>query len=255
MAPPQKSTAFVLIPGGFCPGSFFRKVTKKLNSLGYAVSEIDLPTLEHTDAPPAGMYDDAAAVREAAASFMDIGKNVVVAANSYGGFVATEAMKELSEAERQAAGKSGGRLASLVYIGSLLPSAGLTCAELVSSVVDGLNFESDTDFLDPPPPEVGGMIMSDLEPEEAMSYVKQLKPQSKKAPNEPLTHEGYWHVPVTYVVTENDKTVAAEHQHKSVDAAIASGKGNIKKVPIKSDHCAMISHPDEIVQILLDAAQ
>jgi alpha-beta hydrolase superfamily lysophospholipase len=144
------STAYVLVPGGHCPGSFFHKVTERLRIMGFEVVEINHPSVGNPEKPPATMSDDAANILSAAASFMDQGKNVVVVANSCGGFAATEAMKGLSESERKAAGKSGGQLINLVYLASLLPPLGITCSQLIAGVVEvaEIHIQTDKDFRD-----------------------------------------------------------------------------------------------------------
>lgn len=39
-------TAFTFIPGAWCPGYYYHKVTEKLQSLGYSAQYIDLPSVE-----------------------------------------------------------------------------------------------------------------------------------------------------------------------------------------------------------------
>lgn len=251
MAPSSTSTAFVLVPGGFCPAEFYNKVTERLRNKGYAVSPIDLPTNDGSRNPPASMYDDAAAIRSAAAAHMDKGLDVVVVGHGYGGLAACEAMKGLTEADRQASGKSGGRVANLVGFGFLFPRAGMNTHELVADHYEGIP-PSEKDYQDPPPPEAFAGIMTDSPVEEQQHYTKMATVMATRAFSDRLTYEGYLHVPMTAVVVENDKAIAPATQHKQADEAIASGKGNIKKVSIAADHCAMISHPDEFVEMLLN---
>jgi pimeloyl-ACP methyl ester carboxylesterase len=259
MAPSLASTAFVLVPGGFCPPSFWHKVTDKLTSLGYPVTPVELPTFGNAAKPPATMSDDAAAVRAAATVYMDAGRNVVIASNSYGGFVATESVKELSDAERSAAGKKGGRLANLVLIGVIAPIAGLTCTELLTAngaVEEIPELTEEQVFMDAPPPEAAAGLVSELSLEEALVYGKQLQRHRTAAFHEKLTWEGYLHVPSTFVVTLKDIIVNVEKQKESIDEAVRRGNGNVRRVDLDNgDHCAMISRSEEIVQILLDAAK
>jgi pimeloyl-ACP methyl ester carboxylesterase len=99
------------------------------------------------------------------------------------------------------------------------------------------------------------MIMSNLPEEEILHYAAQMQCQSVVSMNGELTHEGWKHMPVTVIVTEDDQCLPPKKQHSNVDAAIASGKGKIRKISVLSDHCAMISHPDEIVDIVVEAAR
>lgn len=254
MASPE-STVFVLVPGAHCPGSYYHRVSERLRAKGYEAIEINNPSCGHPE-KPVGMLEDAANIRSIAGSLMDKGKNVVVVANSYGGFIAAEAMKGLSESDREAAGKTGGRLVNLVFIGSLLTPEGITCGELIANVVQTPEVIApvEGDFRDPPPPEGGVMVMSQLPPDECLAYAKQMKCQSTLSMNQKLTYEGWAHVPTTSVVTEDDHAVPPVKQHESIDRAAAEGKGQVRKISLHSDHIAMLSHPDEIVKILLEAA-
>lgn len=65
------------------------------------------------------MSDDAEHIRSVVLECVDRGKNVVLAANSYGGFVATVAVEGTTEAERKSNGKRvPGSLIHLIYIES-----------------------------------------------------------------------------------------------------------------------------------------
>jgi hypothetical protein len=68
-------------------------------------------------------------------------------------------------------------------------------------------------------------------------------------------YAGYPHIPTTVVVTTNDKTLSPKMQLGNVNSFIEKGVGSIKKVKLHSGHCAMINHPDEIVEILLNDAK
>ncbi|KIX03345.1 uncharacterized protein Z518_06897 [Rhinocladiella mackenziei CBS 650.93] len=251
MKPSSENTVFVLVPGGFCPGSFYHKVTTILQNGGYQVHEIDLPSVGKREGSPATMYDDADHIRSVVSEFADQGKNVVLCANSYGGLVSTEAVKGTTKAEREANGKPGA-LVHVVFIGSLLAPVGMNAQELVGGKIP-LDMKSKPDYIEPIDAEVAGAYLcSDLDDKATQKYYGSLqKPHSAVSFLGRLTHAGYLHVPTTVVVTERDVAISPDVQHKNVDTVIAEGKGNIRKVPMASDHCAMISHPEEIVEILL----
>lgn len=247
----SKDVAFVLVPGGFCPGSLYHKTTSKLRALGYDAHEIDLPTVGKPDKPSASMYDDASHVRSVVEQFADQGKSVVVAGNSYGGVVITEATQAITVAEREKLGKPGG-LVHLVYLASLLPEVGMNTLEIAGPAVP-VDI-TDVDFLDPPPPEAAAALVASLPEEERRRYESQLRCQSTKSMKDKVTCPGYLHVPVTFVISENDKIVQPTTQHSNIDAFIAKGVSHIKKVSLQADHCSMITNPDEVVTILLEAA-
>lgn len=251
MTPLPKDVAFVLVPGGFCPGSYFHKVTERLTALGYATHEIDLPTVGKPDKPPASVYDDASHIRSVMEKFADEGKSVILAGNSYGGFVATEAVQGTTRADREKMGKPGG-LVHLVYLASLLPPVGMDVLELAGPAVPVDVTEQD--FLDPPPPEVAVGLVGNVSEEEVKHYGSQLKCHSARSMKNKLTYAGYLHVPTTFVISENDKIVQPKTSHENVDAVIAKGAGDITKVSLQAEHCAMLSNPDDVVKVLLEAA-
>ena len=78
---------------------------------------------------------------------------------------------------------------------------------------------------------------------------------NKASSFERLTYLDYQHIPVTYVLTARDKAVKPKYQHKRVDDIIAQGKAKVKKVVLDADHCAMVNHPNEIVDILLASVE
>lgn len=168
----------------------------------------------------------------------------------------TEAAKGLDKSERAANGKLG--LSHLVFVASLLSPLGITCNELLSRSASVNPAEGQTKtILDPPgPPEaVGAALMSELPDDKQKYYGSQLRTQAAAAFDEKLTHQGYLHTPTTVVITENDKVLDPKRQHESVDTAVANGAENITKLTINTDHCAMLTRPEEIVQILIDVAK
>lgn len=122
---------FVLVAGAFCPGFYFHKVVDRLASEGYDAFAVDLPTVGKKEGPPATAYDDSNLVRSKVEALLDEGKNVILVANSYGGFVVTEAAKGLGKTDRDTAGKTGGALIHLIILGSVLTSLGSTFHDMV----------------------------------------------------------------------------------------------------------------------------
>ena len=248
-----QSTAFVLVPGAYCPASFYHKVTAKLSDLGYSVHETDLLSVGERAEGPATMYDDAEHIHSVIAKLADQGKNVVLGMTSYGGVPGTEASKGLSRSERQTVGRRGA-LVGLVYIASLLPPVGLSTHDLVGGFTP-VSTESVSEYVDGPDPETAGQyICTDLTEGEQKHYARQLKCQSSVSFTSKLTYAGYGRIPTTILVSEHDRAVPVKVQHENVDNAVSKGLA-IKKLIVQSDHCIMISHPTDVVEALLKAAE
>ncbi len=264
---PAKSVAFVLVPGAHCLPIQYQQVVEKLWALGHTVEPVHLPTVGRaffeSNGRVASVYDDAAFVSSIIASLADAGHNVVAVGSSYGGLVITEAAKGLTEAERKAAGKAeGGALVRLVYLASLLPEVGKTLGQLVAGKIPvPVSEEIETDFLDPPPPQFAGQILcSDLaDAEEQAKWGATLDVLSSRVYSDVINYAGWRTVPTIFVAVLRDKAIEPNYGLENVDGAIEALKAEgqpatVKKVALEADHLMMISQPDKVVEILLEAA-
>jgi pimeloyl-ACP methyl ester carboxylesterase len=254
MAPSPSSTAFILVPGAFCPGAHYEKVTRLLHDQGYEVSQIDLLTTGRQPNPPS-MYEDAAHVRSTIVSFADRGKNVVLVGNSYGGTVITEAPKGVTLADRKREGKEGG-VSHLIYIASLLGEIGQSTAQLVMAQLPPDLFNAIDGYAEPMDAATSGaMLAGGLPQEEQLHYAGMLKPMSTMAFDDALTYAAWKDVPTTFVCADQDNTLnpewVIEHAREAVERAGENGKGRVKIVRLKANHVAMLTHPREVVEILL----
>lgn len=133
------------------------------------------------------MYDDAAHVSQAVKSFADQGLDVAVAMNSYGGFVGTEAVKNLSKPSRAKEGKKGGVVA-LVYLAAFLPTVGQT----VKGMTGGMPGEDPYMDLGPMRSlEFAQGVFQDVSADEALELYDRMTKHSRKSFDSPLTYEGY----------------------------------------------------------------
>lgn len=131
----QAPIAFVLIPGSFSPPLYYHKVSQRLREKGHEVTEISLLTcVQDRDSdeaqPSATMYQDAAMIKKVVEEWADKEYDVVMAANSYGGFPATESLKGLGKSERAQRGLKGGVI-GLVMLASFLPDAGQSVVSIM----------------------------------------------------------------------------------------------------------------------------
>ena len=120
----------LLIPGSFCPSAlFYDPVVDRLFAAGYDAIPIELLTCTApSTAKAATMEDDAARIHGVAEKLLDLGKDVVIVMNSYGGLPGTQACEGLSKKEREAAGKPGA-VTGLVYLTALLVQDGESLGE------------------------------------------------------------------------------------------------------------------------------
>lgn len=255
---------FIFIPGGFCPAHFFHKVIPLLQSRGYDAQAIELrstdSTLRKREERP-GLYDDGTHVRESVLKVLDEGSDVVLVASSYCGSVAFEACKGITMAERRKEQKSGGELKHLILLGSLAAEPGITVQELVGANVPvdtevrGSDGPGVTHIMPPPLELVGAGLCASLSKEEQEKYGSMLRPMSAQAFLEPMTFAAWKEVPTTVVIGDKDAVLAPEIQHDYYDKAVAGGTKGLRKVVIEGgDHLMMLSHPEEVVKVCLEAA-
>ncbi|KAB5566209.1 Alpha/Beta hydrolase protein [Coniochaeta sp. 2T2.1] len=263
MSATSSPLAFVLVPGAFCLPTQFDRITPKLQQLGHHVEPIHLPTVGRAffekTSRIASIPDDAEHVNSTVASLADKGYNVVLVGSSYAGMVITEAARGLSRAER---GPNTGALIGLVYLGSLLPPVGVTIAEIFGGKgPPAPSADAEPTFMDPHPVEVAAQLLhSDLPAEEALHYAGMVDVFSSRVNGDACTFAGWKTVPATVVIGSRDLAVKPDLGHEYVKRAVetleAEGKPvTVKKVVIGADHMMMVSQPDRVVEILLEAAK
>lgn len=92
----------VLVHGSWHSPLHYDGLIKDLETHGYKVVPVSLPSTQSPGLPPASLTDDTSAVRIAVLSGLDAGNNVVVIAHSYGGTPANNALKGLEVNSRKA---------------------------------------------------------------------------------------------------------------------------------------------------------
>lgn len=252
MSSPSDNIAFVLVPPSFSPSSFYDRVVPLLNKKGYAAYPTDLKSVNDGEGAPVSMYEDAAEIGSVIARLVDQGKGVVLVANSYGGIPATQAAKGLSKAEREAVSKPGG-LVAIIYLSSFIAPDGGCINDLMAGKMPE-NTKQPEDYHTMDPKTDAEYIFTHLSNDEKADYAYRLKKHSSRTFDDRLTHIGYLHVPSTYVIATDDLIVTPDFAKSMVNAANRKG-ANIVLKEIYSDHCPMISHAEDVVKILVQAAE
>ena len=119
----------LIIPGSFAPAYFYDDWLTLLHKLGYPAIVRDLPTTDRRPPSPAAtLYDDATFFNHIINRLCAEGKDVVALGHSYGGCVATEAVKGLTERREGTSdgegGKGRGRLLGVIYLTAMMPKVG-----------------------------------------------------------------------------------------------------------------------------------
>ncbi|KAJ4289060.1 hypothetical protein N0V90_011402 [Kalmusia sp. IMI 367209] len=241
-------TAFLFIPGAWCPGYYNHYVTEKLQALGHEAIYVDLPSSGKKSGAP-GLEDDASHVRAKAAAILDSGKDLVIAGNSYGGFVAQESSKGLTRADRG----EGGQLKHIILIASLFAKKGQTMKDLVG---DQVPIPEENEWIEAPPGEMAyKAFFGSLSEEDGLRYGNMIWQQSVRALVEPLTFTAWETVPTTTVVAGKDLALNPQTQIESFEEAQKTGAKGLRKVILEQgDHVTMLASSSEIVNICLEVA-
>jgi pimeloyl-ACP methyl ester carboxylesterase len=222
---PSKPT-IVLVHGLWADGSCWSKVMAPLLEKGYNVIAVQNPTTT--------IEDDVAATQRA---IERAGGDVILVGHSWGGFVISEAGNHPN-------------VKALVYIAAFMPDKG----ETIPSVSTKAPPTKLTDYLQP----VGGYITlskegiqkafaNDLPANEQDVVFSVQQPCSPNVFNAAGNNTAWKQKLSWYIVASEDNTINPELQK------IMAARGKSKTTTLKSSHVAMLSKPNEVVSVLLDA--
>ena len=235
---PELKPTVVLVHGAFADSSGWNAVTEGLQKRGYTVLAASNPLR--------GLTADAEYVKSILAT---IEGPIVLVGHSYGGAVITNA----------ATGNPN--VQSLVYVAAYALDAGerlIDANELGgghSELGDHLVIrpypgapEGDADgYIDPA--FFRELFAADLPKKLTAVMAASQRPAALQALFTPSGEPAWKTIPSWYVVASQDHTIPPEAERVMADRA-----GSIT-VEIDSSHVVMMSHPDEVTEVILDAAE
>jgi pimeloyl-ACP methyl ester carboxylesterase len=225
----SNATNIVLVHGAWLDGSSWSDVIPILQNAGHKVIAVQLPL--HS------LVEDVATV-ERAIDF--VGGPAILVGHSYGGFVITNA------------GYNNPNVTGLVYIAAFAPDEG----QSLSSFVDPTKFPEDFLIFDK-----GGFVyvnpklFHDSFAHDVNSTEADIMAIVQKPPNfSPMLEEksgppAWKQLPTWYQVTENDLLLPPELQH------FFSERMNATTLSINSSHMSLLSNPNEVAQLILNATK
>ena len=224
---PLKARNVVLVHGLFADGSCWSEVIPRLQAAGLNVTSVQNPL---TTLP------EAVAAAQRVLERQD-GPTVLVG-HSFSGMIVTEAGVHPN-------------VSALVYVAARAPDAGEDYAELAKKY--------------PTPPATAGIVFDGEEgrlseaaflrdfagdlPEAKAKALYAVQEPFQKALLTGRTTQAAWHSkPSYYAVSTEDRTINPE-----LERFMAKRMG-AKTIELKASHVSMISHPEEITQLILEAA-
>ncbi|KAI0019497.1 Alpha/beta hydrolase fold-1 [Xylariomycetidae sp. FL0641] len=243
--------ALVFVPGAWCDAGYFSRTTEILERAGLTCEAVSLPSVGselHSDGPSASeatLYKDAEAVKKVVMKHLDVGKDVVVIAHSYGGVVASEAMKGLDRGSR---GGSQAAVVHMVYVAALVFDIGvMTWAPDDSKFAESLIIQGGLCWRNPYDAS-NAPAVSKCSPEQLAFLASFLRSHAWRSFRDPVTHTAWRVIPTTYVRAKHDmmpdQLASPPEGHKFAEV-----------LEIDSDHFAFVCAAQEVAGIVQRVAE
>jgi len=223
---PPKTRNVVFVHGLFADGSCWSKVISRLQQIGVNCTSVQNPLTS--------LHEASEAARRAIAA--QSGPTVLVG-HSFSGVIVSEV---------------GGdpKVTALVYVAARAPDAGEDYTALAKKY--------------PTPPATTGIVFhddwgqlseeaflydfaGDLPPHEARVYYAVQQPFKKSLTTEKTTNAAWRSKPTFYAVSTQDRTINPDLQR------FMAKRMGAKTIEIEASHLALISHPDAITNLVLEA--
>jgi pimeloyl-ACP methyl ester carboxylesterase len=218
----------VFVHGLWADGSSWSKVINLLVDQGYTVISVQNPTTS--------LDDDVAATKR---SIDRADGDIVLVGHSWGGSVITEAGADP-------------RVKALVYIAAFAPDKGETAASLGASVAPTILpgfIQNANGYLTLSREGVVKAFAADLTPKEQDVVYAVQQPAFQKVFTDVGVNAAWKTKPSWYVVASEDNAINPELEKRMAQRA------NAKTTILKSSHVAMLSKPNEVFDVILDAAK
>ena len=226
------ATNIVLVHGLWADGSSWSKVIPILKNAGHQVIAVQLPL--HS------LADDVATTKRAVEQ---LGGPTILVGHSYGGFVITNAAY------------NNPNVTGLVYIAGFAPDEGESLNDYVKTWPK--------DFLktlDNVKPDSGGfsfinqekfreLFAQDVDGAEADIMAAVQKPPNQSIFAEKSGPPAWKQLPAWFQVSENDRIIYPDAERNFAK------RMNATTLSLNSSHASLVSHPDEIAELILNATK
>ncbi|KAE8138649.1 Alpha/beta hydrolase fold-1 [Aspergillus pseudotamarii] len=230
----------VFVPGAWSSPAGFDVVRRLLESQGVPTAAVAHPSTG-VEPPSQTLSDDVANLRASLEHETGQGREVILVAHSYGGFVASDAAEGYGLAQRKAVNRKGGIIA-ILYIAAFLGNKGMTITDLAGGSL-------------PPFMQLDGLycrmigeadvLFNGLDPQDQETRVSELVHTASAVFRSPISYEPWHTVPCYYLICEGDNAVPPSAQEAIVQTA-----GKMKTYRCDSSHCPFLSVPEKVVEVL-----
>jgi pimeloyl-ACP methyl ester carboxylesterase len=222
------ATNIVLVHGLWADGSSWSKVIPTLEKAGHKVIAVQLPL--HS------LADDVATVKRAIAL---VGGPTILVGHSFGGFVITNA------------GYNNQNVTGLVYVSAFAPDEGESAANYVdlTTLPPGLLVPDSGGFLYLNPKMFHEAFIQDANATEAETLAVVQKPAHQSFATEPSGPPAWKQLPTWFEVSEGDHIIPPDVQRNFAK------RMNATTISLNSSHASLVTHPDEIAELILNATK
>jgi pimeloyl-ACP methyl ester carboxylesterase len=216
----------VLVHGAWADGSSWSNVIPTLTDAGHRVIAVQLPL--HS------LADDVATVKRAIEL---VGGPVLLVGHSYGGFVITNA------------GYNNPNVTGLVYVAAFVPDEGQSISNFVdpAALPQGFFIFDSGGFGYINPEMFHQAFVQDVNATEAEIMATAQKPAHQSLLAEPSGPPAWKQLPTWYQVSESDHIIPPDAQRQFAQQM------NATTISVNASHASLVSHPDEIAQLILNA--
>jgi pimeloyl-ACP methyl ester carboxylesterase len=222
------ATNIVLVHGLWADGSSWSKVIPILKNAGHNVTAVQLPL--HS------LADDVATVKRA----IDlVGGPTILVGHSFGGFVVTNA------------GYNNPNVTGLVYVSAFAPDEGESAVDFVdvASLPPGLLVFDSGGFAFLNREMFHQAFVQDANATEAETLAVVQKPAHQSLFNATSGPPAWKQLPTWFEVSEGDHIIPPDVQRQFAQ------RMNATTISLNSSHASLVTHPDEIAQLILNATK
>jgi len=221
-------TDIVLVHGLWADGSSWSKIIPILKDAGHRVIAVQLAA--HS------LADDVATVKRA----IDlVGGPTILVGHSFGGFVITNA------------GYNNQNVTGLVYVSAFAPDEGESAATFVdvATLPPGLLLFDSGGFAYLNPEMFHEAFVQDTNATEAETLAVVQKPAHQSLFTEPSGPPAWKQLPTWFEVSESDRIIPPDVQRQFAQ------RMNATTISLNSSHASLVSRPDEIAELILNATK
>jgi pimeloyl-ACP methyl ester carboxylesterase len=222
------ATNIVLVHGVWADGSSWSKVIPILRNEGHNVTAVQMPLNS--------LGDDIATVKRA---IDKVGGPVTLVGHSYGGFVITNAAY------------NNPNVTGLVYVSAFAPDEGESAVNFVpvESLPPGLLVFDSGGFAYLNPEMFHEAFVQDANATEAETLAVVQKPAHQSLFNATSGPPSWKQLPTWFEVSEGDHIIPPDVQRQFAQ------RMNATTISLNSSHASLVTHPDEIAQLILNATK